>query len=649
MYLTCLPTEPSCTEYQTAYQFPFPSQQLLTPSEKATMAIRLIDTTTLRFRETLGHDTPEYAILSHTWGSDEITYQDMLRIVKAPNDAAHAKREFSGYNKIKITCEKAASAGIKFAWVDTCCIDKTSSSELSEAINTMYRWYQGAKVCYAFLADLDANSAPLETSLPRCRWFTRGWCLQELIAPRAVEFFDANWKPIGSRADLALLIHRITQIDREVLADNTRLQSIPVARRMSWAARRQTTREEDRAYSLLGIFNVNMPMLYGEGSKAFVRLQEEIIKTSNDLSLFAFYQPRSATSQSQPGSLNLFAVTPEDFIDCGSLVSTGTGVHWNDAFALTNKGLYFRRAKLQVDVEHGWYSMPLNCKHQPHESQTARMFLQKVGPGLFARCSEGSSSPDGADGRGGDDQGATETVEAYVISVPVQAQLDRSGENAVYITPGEYGLSKALQVIQRAPSSDSWDMARMRFITTGEPCIQGFWKIFPSLLRPTAAGREARPKARQSHCYLVCGVEDSPRPSSSGPRAWVRLCSACEWTGLERAFGIITQGNDQNSPLCTNKTSDQITLDETSGAHSTITATVRRVARGGIPCFELGLELEFDDGQATKALERESSSHGPAVHVKDRNGGPNLEKGAIKGSRLWLWYRWRGVKQDGAF
>lgn len=185
----------------------------------------------------------------------------------------------------------------------SCCIDKTSTAELSEAINSMFRWYGKAAVCYAYLSDVkDA------TQLAESRWFTRGWTLQELVAPRTVWFFNSSWRYFGSKRDLRREIQEITSIDETVLTglvfvdgllEDGVLGDVSIARRMSWAAKRQTTRLEDRAYSLLGIFDVNMPLLYGEGEKAFTRLQEAIMKNSDDQSLFAWGLVDTPTTMKQ--------------------------------------------------------------------------------------------------------------------------------------------------------------------------------------------------------------------------------------------------------------------------------------------------------------------------------------------------------------
>ncbi|GKT50423.1 vegetative incompatibility protein HET-E-1 [Colletotrichum spaethianum] len=229
----------------------------------------------------------------------------------------------SGWVKIRQTCRIALERGHNYAWVDTCCIDKTSSAELSEAINSMFKWYANASACYAFLSDVGTNQ-PFAESL----WFTRGWTLQELVAPREILFFDRDWDPIGTVVQLCDVIHARTGISEKVLLHGSApgpsigilLSSIPVAVRMSWAATRVTTREEDRAYSLLGIFGVNMPMLYGEGSNAFMRLQEEIIKETNDLSLFAWMcSSEQLGAQDQPGYRGILASSPHEFKNSGKL------------------------------------------------------------------------------------------------------------------------------------------------------------------------------------------------------------------------------------------------------------------------------------------------------------------------------------------
>lgn len=188
----------------------------------------------------------------------------------------------------------AADAGIRYAWVDTCCIDKSSSAELTEAINSMYRWYQRSAICYAYLSDLSPSDS-LNIALPSCRWFTRGWTLQELIAPTEMRFFDRSWIDRGSKESLCTKLSAITAIDTKVLRHELPLSSIAIAQRMSWAAKRETTRIEDRSYSLFGLFGVHK-------ETAFRRLQEEIIKSTLDMSIFAWKMPEHTKPLDYPGT-----------------------------------------------------------------------------------------------------------------------------------------------------------------------------------------------------------------------------------------------------------------------------------------------------------------------------------------------------------
>jgi hypothetical protein len=300
--------------------------------------MRLLNVNNLYVEEFLGEQIPPYAILSHTWEDDEVSFAQ----IHTP-DALQMK----GFHKIKLTCKQAAEDGLQYAWIDTCCIDKTSSMELSEAINSMFSWYSRAKVCYAYLVDfrIDDNHRSLNES----RWFTRGWTLQELIAPVTVKFFDSNWQPLGTKADLVLLISAKTGIDQETLLDPTQLPSNSIARRMSWASNRNTTRLEDQAYSLLGLFDVSMPLLYGEGENAFLRLQEQIMKASDDQSLFAWGLWPHMLSEDlkllsdtpsfrREDSGGILARTVRDFRDSALVIPIRTGKP-SSPYMITNKGL----------------------------------------------------------------------------------------------------------------------------------------------------------------------------------------------------------------------------------------------------------------------------------------------------------------------
>ncbi|OCL09905.1 hypothetical protein AOQ84DRAFT_250388, partial [Glonium stellatum] len=183
--------------------------------------------------------------------------------------------------------QQAALDGYDYVWVDTCRIDRTSSAELSEALNSMFQWYVRSECCYAYLADVHAS-----TDFGKSCWFTRGWTLQELIAPAKVAFYSAEREFLGFKSDGFLfdVIHEASgiPIHQHAALIKFRAQDWTIAERMSWSSKRKTTQVEDIAYCLLGIFNVTMPLLYGEGERAFIRLQEEIMKTSEDHSLFAW-------------------------------------------------------------------------------------------------------------------------------------------------------------------------------------------------------------------------------------------------------------------------------------------------------------------------------------------------------------------------
>lgn len=251
--------------------------------------------------EFYGPDLAEkkYAILSHCWGVEkqgekEVSYKEMKKLLFIGEGKRKEIRGRTGYKKIVDTCKQAQKDDLKWAWIDTCCIDKTSSSELSEAINSMYQWYENATSCYVYLHDTAGNSWTNRRDSPTIpKWFTRGWTLQELVAPKVVHFFDQRWEPIGDRTQLADILSEITRIPQHILKNEPDFERPGVAQIMSWAADRTTTREEDRAYSLLGLLGVHMPLLYGEGKNAFRRLQLEIIRTSNPSTLTVVEDPSS--------------------------------------------------------------------------------------------------------------------------------------------------------------------------------------------------------------------------------------------------------------------------------------------------------------------------------------------------------------------
>lgn len=228
---------------------------------------------------------PRYAILSHTWlPADEEVLFKHVETQSCPDKC------LEGMKKVLGCCQQARQDGFDYVWIDTCCIDKSSSAELSEAINSMFHIYAKSARCYAYLSDVYTTTemdAP-DSSFRKSRWFTRGWTLQELVAPSIVEFFASDWRRIGSKQGMANIVQEITGIDSEVLYGLRPVNSLPIAEVMLYAAGRQTTRTEDRAYSLLGLFGVNMATIYGEGEQAFIRLQYEIMIRSPAHSLLTW-------------------------------------------------------------------------------------------------------------------------------------------------------------------------------------------------------------------------------------------------------------------------------------------------------------------------------------------------------------------------
>lgn len=323
----------------------------------------------LRLTSNLADETLEqcrYAILSHRWGQvdEEPTYEDIK------NGSGQHK---AGYQKVEFCRLQAQKDGLNYIWIDTCCIDRQSSSELSEAINSMYRWYQKAECCYVFLGDV--NQDDTDGSFVRSQWFERGWTLQELLAPKDVRFFDQNGQFLGNKKARQDQIVQITGISSDVLqTGDTNKHSI--AQKMSWAARRTTSRIGDRAYCLMGLFNVNMPLLYGERDRAFVRLQEEIVKESDDHSIFAWKLGRQVMLS------GLIAPSPACFENCGFVEELNTIEH-RAPYTLTNRGLSISLmltpwssdvylARLDVKQEHG-FKLCIFLKRLTEDDQYARV------------------------------------------------------------------------------------------------------------------------------------------------------------------------------------------------------------------------------------------------------------------------------------
>jgi hypothetical protein len=224
--------------------------------------------------------TRPYAILSHTWGKDEeeVSFEDL---------AKNSGKDKAGYKKIQLCGEQARRDGLRYFWVDTCCINKANKAEHSLAIRSMFRWYRKAARCYVYLPDVTASHVGIEedasppawdTEFRQSKWFTRGWTLQELLAPSVVDFFSRDWHKLGDRVSLNTQIHEVTTIPFRVLAGAPLSQS-STDERFRWRQLRHTKLKEDAAYCLSGIFDVDIAPVYDEGTEeAFRRLRDEIRK-----------------------------------------------------------------------------------------------------------------------------------------------------------------------------------------------------------------------------------------------------------------------------------------------------------------------------------------------------------------------------------
>ncbi|KAL1949832.1 hypothetical protein VTO73DRAFT_8713 [Trametes versicolor] len=253
----------------------------------------LLNTKTAELKQFPSSKDVRYAIVSHVWQQEpkEQTFHEVHAILVQCKDTGTDPMPLLS-RKIRGCCTTAAQAGYEWLWLDAVCIDHNSSAELSEAINSMFTWYADAQVCYAYLNDVgdDEDPSAEASAFRRSVWHTRGWTLQELLAPACVIFLSKTWHTLGSKHSLVGALAEVSRIKRDVLTRSRLdwLEGVSVAERMSWAAHRRTTRVEDRAYSLMGIFGINMPTIYGEGPRAFMRLQEEILQRIPDQSIFAW-------------------------------------------------------------------------------------------------------------------------------------------------------------------------------------------------------------------------------------------------------------------------------------------------------------------------------------------------------------------------
>lgn len=212
-------------------------------------------------------DVPFYAVLSHIWDHNdaEVTFEDIEDGTRDFND-----RSKPGFDKLRFCCEKAELDGLRYFWIDTCCIKKSDSTELQRSLNSMFYWYQRAVRCYVFLSDVSgerpqagAKFSAVE-AFKDSKWFTRGWTLQELLAPSSVVFYSKEGNRLGDKRELEQAVVAVTKIP-SIALQGAKLSLFSKEERFSWAEHRITTIPEDAAYCLLGIFNVHMYPSYADG------------------------------------------------------------------------------------------------------------------------------------------------------------------------------------------------------------------------------------------------------------------------------------------------------------------------------------------------------------------------------------------------
>ncbi|KAI1737960.1 vegetative incompatibility protein HET-E-1 [Xylaria scruposa] len=306
-------------------------------------------TGTIYLTEDLHSDIPPYAILSHRWGPNEVTLQDL-------SDGTGVSK--AGYHKIRFCGEQAWRDGLSYFWVDTCCIDKKNAVELQAAIISMFRWYHDADRCYVYLDDVSCPSAqyagpseapPWHSAFRKSLWFTRGWTLQELLAPTSVEFFSREHTLLGDKSSLERIIRDITHIPVEALR-NCPLSDFSVSDRFSWMDNRETTLEEDKAYAMLGIFCVQMPLLYGEGyAKASGRLRREVGQATK-LPLIPVAEGAAFDSRAEEHNARCYPNTRADLlrqIETWATDPDGKAIFWLNGIAGTGKSTISRTVAQQ--------------------------------------------------------------------------------------------------------------------------------------------------------------------------------------------------------------------------------------------------------------------------------------------------------------
>ncbi|OTB13628.1 hypothetical protein K445DRAFT_161904 [Daldinia sp. EC12] len=437
--------------------------------------IRLIHCGEWKLREFDPYGLPKYAILSHRWFNDtvgnpqEVTYQNLLMRLNS-SKGGHAR----SWAKIEKARDIVWGLNIKWIWIDNCCINKRDASELSEAISSMYQWYAQSQVCIAYLDDMD------RIELGPSSWFFRGWTLQELVAPSQVLFYNKTWEYCGSRngyriedaydmaTDLSSTISSISGIERHLLRLNDSnqirryLPSIPACQKMSWASKRKTTKKEDMAYCLIGIFGINnMYPRYGEGGRAFIRLQEEIVRQTSDLTLFAWVvndlnddiEHSDHIFKFHQALHGIFACHPREFTSANN-IKPMQHIMYNDEITITSKGVKFTTALWGTGPD-SLFAMPLYCYDQT-PSQPLAIHMRWVGGESYARTN------------------VTKTIYLPTKQAPLPSQDD------IFVTHKIYYLHDCLHTLHR----NSIHIPKIIYSTIGSETVKQLerTKVSPGFL-----------------------------------------------------------------------------------------------------------------------------------------------------------------------
>ena len=393
--------------------------------------MRLINTQNFE-RSAFAHNIPQYAILSHRWEAEEMRYRDYQPALLRGSRRQDRRHKFwPSVRKIQGACARARQQGLGYIWIDSVCIDKSSSEELRFSISSMFNWYHDATLCITFLGDVSGKRRGNDVFRSDCverrktgqasLWFERAWTLQELLAPQSMAIFDRDWRYIGTRDGLARSISKVTGIDRRYLLDkgcrSLAFREASVATKMSWMAGRTATFIEDIAYSLQGIFGISMEPVYGEGPNAFIRLQELLMMRSDsfDESLFAWELPptnhlkcyrryqqcrnvdgtstiREVVPFVQQSRWGFLAPSPDCFVSTRRMVIVPKKVatRLGGGFNRTHQGIFItiplKEAQRSFGRDRREINLPLNCWDEQRGMVTTVLKLVRDSDGVWTRA-----------------------------------------------------------------------------------------------------------------------------------------------------------------------------------------------------------------------------------------------------------------------